>query len=341
MSSQRAARIAVLSSLGTDVVGAALRRLPGAEAIEARSEPELLELLPDATVLVLMGQAYTEGIASVLERAPSARLIQLLTAGYDRLEQLGVPAHVQVATAGPSRSPAVAEHAMALLLACARNLPQAHAAQREGRWSGAVRKDIGLLLESTLLVVGFGSIGQELAARAKAFGMRVEGINRSGRPHALAERMYTPDRLDEALARADFVVLALPSTAESRRLFDRDRFAAMKSSAVLVNVGRGDIVDTEALVAALRGARIRGAALDVMDPEPLPADSPLWGLDNVVITPHVGGIGGRVGNEILARFVTENVARVLSGEAALSVVDAGALGRGRQVSASPRPPGPR
>lgn len=329
MSSPRTARIAVLSSLGTDVVAAALRRLPGTEVIEARSEAELLEHLPGSTVLVLMGQTYTEGIASALERSPSARLIQLLTAGYDRLEKLGVPAHVEVATAGPSRSPAVAEHAMALMLSCARNLPQAHAAQRERRWSTEPRKGIGMLLESTLLVVGFGSIGQELAERARAFGMRVEGVNRSGRPHPLAERMYTPDRLGEALGNADFVVLALPSTAESRRLFGRDQFDAMKPSAVLVNVGRGDIVDTHALVEALRDGRVRGAALDVMDPEPLPADSPLWALDNVVITPHVGGIGGAVGNGILARFVAENVGRVLSGEPARFVVDARAFRRGR------------
>lgn len=329
MSSQRATRIAILSSLGTDVVAAALRRLPDTEVIEARSEPELLDRLAETTVLVLMGQTYTERLASALERAPSARLVQLLTAGYDRLEQFGVPAHVQVATAGPSRSPAVAEHAMALLLASVRNLPQAHAAQRDRRWGSEIRKELGLLLESTLLIVGFGSIGEELAARARAFGVRVEGVNRSGRPHPLAERMYTPDRLAQALGNADFVVLALPSTAESRRLFGPEQFEAMRPSAVLVNVARGDIVDTDALVDALRNRRIHGAALDVMDEEPLPADSALWELDNVIITPHVGGIGGRVGNEILARVVAENVGRVLSGEPAKFVVGADAFRRGQ------------
>ena len=314
MSSQPPARVAVLSALGTDVVATALRRLPGTEVIEARSEAELLGRLDGAAVLVIMGQMYSAAIARALHDITSARLIQLLTAGYDRLEQCGVPAHVQVATAGPSRSPAVAEHAMALLLSWVRNLPQAHAAQQERRWRAEVRSGLGSLLDSTLLVVGFGSIGQELAARASAFGARVEGVNRTGRPHPLAQRMYTPDQLPQALAGADFVVLALPSTAQTRGLLGAEQLAAMKRSAVLVNVGRGDAVDTGALVAALQDRRIRAAALDVVDEEPLPADSPLWALDNAVITPHVGGIGGRVGHEILARFVTENVARVLAGE---------------------------
>jgi phosphoglycerate dehydrogenase-like enzyme len=329
MSSQRTARVAILTAPGTDVVAAALRQLPDAEVDEARSEAELLDHLPESTVLVLMGQAYTPGIASVLERSGSMRLVQLLTAGYDRLEQLGVPAHVRVATAGHSRSPAVAEHAMALMLAWVRGLPKAHAAQRDRRWAGEIRKGLGLLLDSTLLVVGFGSIGQELAARARAFGMRVEGVNRSGRPHPLAERMYTPHQLAEALGHADFVVLAMPSTPESRSMFGAAQLAAMKPSAVLVNVGRGDVVDTDALIDALRGERIRGAALDVMDPEPLPPESALWQLDNVVITPHVGGIGGRVGNEILARFVAQNVGRALAGEPAEFVVDAGVFRQGR------------
>ncbi len=314
MSSQSGKRVVVQSAMGTDVVAAALRRLPGVDVVEARSESEVLDRLHETSALVLMGQVYSAGLAQALQRAESVRLVQLLTAGYDRLEQFGVPAHVQVATAGPSRSPAVAEHAMALLLAWVRNLPQAQAAQGEKRWSTDVRAGLGSLLESTLLIVGFGSIGEELAARARAFGARVEGINRSGRPHPLAERMHTPDRLLEALGTADFVVLALPSTAESRGLFGTAQFAAMKPSAVFVNVARGDIVDTEALAQALRNRQIRAAALDVFDEEPLPASSALWGLDNALITPHVGGLSGRVGHGILARFVAENVSRVLSGE---------------------------
>lgn len=316
ISARNAGRIVVLSGQGTDVVAEALRRLAGTQVIEARSEPELLDALPEATVLVLMGQAYSAELAQALRRAGSLRLIQLLTAGYDRLEQFGVPAHVRVATAGPSRSPAVAEHAMALMLAWVRNLPLAHAAQARKHWGGEIRASLGALLESTVLVVGFGSIGQELAVRARAFGARVEGVNRSGRHHALAERMYTPDQLQQALAAADFVVLALPSTAESRGLFGAAQFAAMKPSAVLVNVARGDVVDTEALVRALASGQLRAAALDVFEEEPLPAGSALWEMDNVIITPHVGGISGRVGNEILARFVAGNVGRVLAGEPA-------------------------
>lgn len=117
MSSRSAKRVVVMSAMGTDVVASALRDLPGVEVVEARSEAEVLDRLEGTTVLVMMNQVYSAGLAQALHRAESVRLIQLLTAGYDRLESLGVPAHVRVATAGPSRSPAVAEHAMALLLA--------------------------------------------------------------------------------------------------------------------------------------------------------------------------------------------------------------------------------
>lgn len=314
MSSPNGNRVAILSAQGTDVVAAALRRLPDVVVEEVGSEPELLERLEGTEVLVLMNQVYSEALARALHQAKSMQLIQLLTAGYDRLEQFGVPVHVRVATAGPSRSPAVAEHAMALLLSWVRNLPQALAAQGESRWSNEVRAGLGSLLGSTMLIVGFGSIGQELAVRARAFGARVEGINRNGRSHPLADRMHTPDHLLEALGAADFVVLALPSTAESRGLFGTAEFAAMKRSAILVNVARGDIVDTGALTQALENREIRAAALDVVDEEPLPSSSALWGLDNVLITPHVGGLSGRVGHEILARFVADNVDRVLSGQ---------------------------
>src|SRR5690606_3956790 len=164
---------------------------------------------------------------------------------------------------------------------------------------------------------------EELAVRARAFGARVEGVNRTGRPHPLAERMYSPDQLPEALGAADFVVLALPSTAESRGLFGTAQFAAMKPSAVFVNVARGDVVDTGALADALKTRQIRAAALDVVDEEPLPASSALWELDNILITPHVGGLSGRVGHGILARFVAGNVGRVLSGQAPEHLVAGG------------------
>lgn len=308
-------RVVVLSAPGTDVVASALRRLPGAQVVEVRSEAEVLDRLEETAVLVSMNTAYSARIAEALRRAASVQLIQLLTAGYDQLQRFGVPAHVRVATAGPSRSPAVAEHAMALLLSWTRALPQARVAQERRHWDIDIRPRLDSLLESTLLIVGFGSIGQELAVRARAFGAGVEGVNRTGRPHPLADRMHTPEQLLQALGSADFVVLALPSTAQSRGLFSTAQFAAMKPSTVFVNVARGDVVDTAALIEALDNGRIRAAALDVFDEEPLPADSALWGMDNVVITPHVGGISGQVGHRILARFVADNVGRVLSGEA--------------------------
>ena len=166
----------------------------------------------------------------------------------------------------------------------------------------------------TVLVVGLGSIGAEVGRRARAFGMTVIGVNRSGaRPAGAYDRIAKVDDLRQLLPLADAVVLSLPSTPETRGLIGAEAIGAMKQGAIFVNVGRGAVVDEPALVAALQQGRLCGAALDVFATEPLPADSPLWGLPNVLISPHTAALSV-LENERLVDLFCENLRRYLSSE---------------------------
>jgi len=215
----------------------------------------------------------------------------------------------------------IGEHVFAGLLALARELPAAVLAQRERRWHGF--NDVGTfeLFEKNLLVVGVGAIGARVAELGRAFGMHVTGVRRHpDRGAAGVERMVGPEGLDDALADADAVVLTVPLTDETRGLLDARRIAAMRRGAVLVNIGRGGTVDEAALAAALADGRLRGAALDVFETEPLPATSPLWGVPNLLVTAHYAGATPRYGERAMA-LALENLARYRAGEPLKNVVD--------------------
>lgn len=193
----------------------------------------------------------------------------------------------------------MAEHTMGLLLALARNFPGSVRHQDKAHWGQQELWDepqhLTELNGCVLLIVGLGSIGKELAARAAAFQMRVWGVTRSGEgDRGLAERIFPVGQLHEALAGADYVVVAAPETAETKHLFGTAEFARMKTGAAFVNVARGSLVDQVALVGALESGKPSGAALDVTDPEPLPAESPLWRAPRLFITPHTSAISDRL-----------------------------------------------
>jgi phosphoglycerate dehydrogenase-like enzyme len=193
----------------------------------------------------------------------------------------------------------MAEHTMGLLLALARNFPASVRHQDKAHWGQQDLWDepqhLTELNGRVLLIVGLGSIGKELAARAAAFQMRVWGVTRSGEgDRRLAEKIFSAKQLHEALAGADYVVVAAPETPETKRLFGTDEFARMKAGAAFVNVARGSLVDQVALGAALEEGKLSGAALDVTDPEPLPAESPLWHTPRLFITPHTSAISDRL-----------------------------------------------
>src|SRR6266403_2049551 len=193
----------------------------------------------------------------------------------------------------------MAEHTMGLLLALARNFPDSVRYQDQSKWAQQDLWDqpqhLTELNGQVLLVAGYGSIGHELARRARAFDMRVWGVSRSGKGDAsLAEKIVPIAQLHEVLSHADFVVVSAPETLETMHLIGAPELARMKPTARLINVARGTLLDQSALLAALQQRKIGGAALDVTDPEPLPAADPLWKAPNLLITPHTSAISDRL-----------------------------------------------
>ncbi len=259
--------------------------------------------------------------ADRLLRATRLVWIQVLNAGFDNMERLGVPERVTVSTLGDIGSAVVAEHALALLLALLRGLPAAVEAQRASAWNaGRVARAARTLHGLAVAVVGFGHIGQKVAALAAAFGARIVAFARTARAGPDGIEVRTLDALRALLPEVDAVVICAPLNAATARLIDRAAFAAMRRGSYLVNVARGPIVDTPALIEALRRGILAGAALDVVDPEPLPASHPLWTLPNVLLTPHTAWAGSGSGEtRRLEALVVENVRRFARGEAVLNV----------------------
>ncbi|MBI3669185.1 MAG: D-2-hydroxyacid dehydrogenase [Acidobacteria bacterium] len=219
----------------------------------------------------------------------------------------------------------LAEHILGTLVALARNLPAAVRYQQERRWAQQEIWDSPLrpreLAGQVLLVVGFGAIGREVARRIRPLGMKIWAVTRSGKADTkLADRVLPASRLDEALRGADFVVLAAPETPETRHLIGARQLVRMKPTAFLLNVARGSLVDEAALTAALGRHAIAGAALDVTQHEPLPPESPLWGLDNVFITPHISAVSEHLWERQTA-LLLENLERWFRGRKLLNRVD--------------------
>ncbi len=289
----------------------------GIESFEVRDGAALEQRIADADVLVISGLWRNE----LLPRAKRLRFIQSSGAGTDQFSRQALKHQgVRLASARGVNARAVAEHVMALILALARRLPEARDNQAKRVWRGMIgdptqREDE--LAGKTLLIVGLGQIGDRLAQLAKAFDMRVIGIRRNPRAGAgHADAVHAMSDLHALLPQADFVALTCPLTAETEKLIDADALDRMKPSAYLLNAARGRVIDEPSLVDALTRRQIRGAALDVTVDEPLPQASPLWAMENVLITPHTAGETSRYEDNVLA-IMQENLARLWRGESAL------------------------
>ena len=211
----------------------------------------------------------------------------------------------------------LAEFALLGLLALAKDLPRLLRSQAERRWDRFVMAE---LRDWTVLVLGVGGIGREVARLASAFGAHTIGVKRTPGKVPHVDEVHSTDRLRELLPRADGLVVTLPLTAATRGLLDREALSLLPPRAVLVNVGRGGVVDEDALVEALRNGRLAGAALDVFAVEPLPAESPLWGLPNVLIAPHAAAQSVH-DDERLVELFCDNLRRYLRGEPLRNRVD--------------------
>jgi phosphoglycerate dehydrogenase-like enzyme len=262
----------------------------GIAHVEVRTAEDLGRHLPDADVLVasMLWKNELAGLAARL------KFIQSISAGIDHYDKGLLRARgIRLASAAGVNAQAVAEHAMALILALSRRLPEARDNQHARHWRGMIgdlsrRED--QLSGKTLLIVGMGRIGSRLARLAKAFDMRVTATRRDPAAGAAgADAVYGTVHLEQLLREADIVALTCPLTPETENLIDAAALAAMKPAAHLVNVARGRVVDEPALIHALQESRIAAAALDVTVEEPLPAASPLWSMPNVLITPHTAG----------------------------------------------------
>ena len=259
-----------------------------------------------------------------LAAAKHLRWVQSWSAGVDRylrLDGLMKNEAITFTNMKGAHGPVISEHVFALLLHLRRDLAPYLEAQRSALWNRRAGGGQKALAGSTLLVAGMGGIGREIAKRGKAFGMEVLATVRTARPApGYVDELGTAEDLDRFLARADVIAIALPLTPATRGLFDAERLAKAKEGAVLINIARGAIVDTDALMAALRSGRLAGAGLDVTDPEPLPDGHPLWSMKNVIITPHVAGRAELTRTRRLDVF-EKNMARFAEGRAMINVVD--------------------
>jgi len=287
--------------VGVDNVAAAVAAAPGADAV--------------------IGLCSAE----VLAAGENVRWVQIFSAGAERCLAVPPVGEGKVLLTNMQRvaGPVMSEHVLAMMLGLARGLAVYIPAQAQGNWDrGLVEGDRMWTLEGKkVLVVGLGGIGIEVARRASALGMTVDAIRASGRTGpSFVRRVGLPEDLERYAADADFVVNTTPLTDATRGMFDAGFFAAVKEGSYFVNVGRGQSVVTAALIDALRSGRLGGAGLDVTDPEPLPADHPLWRIPNVIITPHVSARTdlGTTDRWLVAR---ENLRRYVAGERMLSVVD--------------------
>jgi phosphoglycerate dehydrogenase-like enzyme len=294
-----------------------LARRKALDLIVARDEAELLRELPGADALWITPTYYQAAIPQAV-KAERGRLkwIGLTSAGYDVLLRAGVPPGVTMTYAVTVHGPAVAEHAVALVLALVRQLPRAITAQIGADWDApAMMSSLRSLEDLTVAIVGFGSIGGSVAERLRPLAKRIVGVSRAGHADARADEMFPSARLHDALAQSDVVILTVAFTEETRHMIDAAALAAMPAQGLLVNVARGPVVDSAALRHALADGRLAGAALDVTDPEPLPAADPLWQLPGVIVTPHISSFGSRATGQRLAAQYERNVDRLGRGEA--------------------------
>lgn len=271
------------------------RRWPEMRVVHLPDYTRLAEELPDTDIFV--------GYSLRAEQLKVARRLNWIHSTAAGVSQLMYPElrDSGVLLTNPSGvfSVPMAEHTMGMMLALARNFPDSVRHQDRSHWGQQEITDqpqhLTELNGQVLLIVGFGSIGHELAQRAKAFDMRVWGVSRSGNgDSALAERVLEASELHEALPHADYVVIAAPETRETKRLIGAAELALMKPGARLLNVSRGTLLDEAALIRALEEGRLAGAALDVTETEPLPAESPLWKTARLFITPHTSAMSDRL-----------------------------------------------
>lgn len=312
-------RILVRTVFGPQILEPLRAMAPGVELVPVNSVEEAVKAAPGAQAVI----GYCD--QSLFDNAAQLHWVQVYFAGVENCVSLpGMQTGVVLSNGQRLSSPTIGDHVIALTYALVRGIDMFHGNQAKGKWarsSSDALRSFGELSGRTMLVVGLGGIGSQVAQRAHALGMRVlatRGSRREGPDYV--EYVGLAHEAVKLAERADVVVNAAPLTDATRGMFNKAFFAAMKPEAYFISVGRGQSTVTADLLEALRDGQIAGAGLDVTDPEPLPADHPLWTTPRVIITPHVAAISTETIGRIQA-LVAENLRRYVAGEPLLSVVD--------------------
>jgi phosphoglycerate dehydrogenase-like enzyme len=297
------------------------RQFPQLRFLQLPNYDRVPEEIRDADVFIgwsLMPEQFVTAKKLKWIHSPAAAVHQLL---FPEL----IRSSVLVTNSTGVHGPVVAEHAITVLLALAKRLPEAMRYQAKHEWSQEQlwneRPRPREVEGATVAVIGMGVIGREFTRRAKALGMKVLAVRENpGKGTGGADEVYSSSQIDDVLPRADYIVLCTPVTPATTHLMNRARLEQMKPDSYLINVARGTLVDEPALLMVLKGRGIAGAALDVFEEEPLPRQSPFWGLDNVLITPHTAAVTERLW-ERHYDLIVENLNRFLAGKPLLNEVD--------------------
>lgn len=298
-------------------------QFPDLRFVEPNTPAEVAKDIADTDVLVVATSGYDAEMAKVVIGGSKVlKWVHFTTSGIDGAIKVGgFPAGVTVTNSAGLRANNLSDHAFGMLLFLARNFRGTEKARQGKIWDRPAMSPTIFGLEGlTMTIVGMGAIGQAAARKAKAFDMRVLGISRGYQPDGNVDRIFPRERAKEAIAQADALLIAVPSDPQTRGFIDAGMLKAMKKSAWIVNVSRGDVINEPDLIAALKAGSIAGAGLDVTVEEPLPQDSELWTLNNVFISPHVGGSGTHT-HAPMVKIFADNLARYVNHEPLKLVVD--------------------
>jgi phosphoglycerate dehydrogenase-like enzyme len=306
-------KIAIVSGVDIDITE--IERLaPGWEIFSGQAD-KIRKALMQAEIVAGFGSI----IGEIVRNNGNLRWVQSFSAGVDSypLNEMKEKGIMLTNAAGIYSIP-IAESVIGMMLGFSRGLFTSLSARKNKQW---IRREYSELHGLTVGILGAGLIGGETARLAKAFGMKTLGFRKSGRASPFFDEIYTTDRLNDLLSQSDFIVNILPMTPETNKLIDGSRFGVMKKTACYISVGRGRTTDQNALIDALKNHMIAFAGLDVTDPEPLPPDSPLWDMENVLITPHISGLTPNYLPRVMSLFLENLKSFMETGRPARNIVD--------------------
>ena len=314
-------RAVLYATLAKAELSAKLGAVLGSELKIADTPEALVAEMPEAEALFMGDNLYVGKAAEAIQKhGNKLKWIQILTAGYDHAKQLGVPNNAQVSNVGDALAPGVGLHAISLLLAVQRQVPAFVKNQEKHGWDRAAAAKMITPIGQTAVVLGFGYIGKEIARLMRAFGSHVIGVSRTGAADHAADEMMPFSQIDEAVKRADTILMSLPLDKTTHHLFNARLFGLCKKNAIIVNIARGGIIDQIALTEALKSGTIAGAGIDVTDPEPLPPEHPLWDAPNIYISPHCAGAAGALTTSRISDKAAANLKRYMAKEPLQNIV---------------------